>query len=97
MHYTFTLIIKLCRRKFFASTISGGVTINDCTMHIAQNDLPFGGTGNSGMGQYHGYEGFLELSKMKPVFVQSRLAVPLAPPYGKAIDRIYNNIKKIRL
>jgi coniferyl-aldehyde dehydrogenase len=81
------------QEKILGNTISGGVTINDCTMHVAQHDLPFGGVGNSGMGQYHGYEGFLEMSKLRPVFIQSRFAVPLAPPYGKFIDRIYNLVK----
>ena len=84
------------QNKVLAKTISGGVTINDCIMHLAQHDLPFGGIGNSGMGQYHGFEGFLEMSKMKPVFIQSRFAVPLAPPYGGFIDRIYNLIKNQR-
>ena len=54
--------------KVLKRTISGGVTINHCMFHVAQHDLPFGGSGASGMGQYHGYEGFLELSKLRPVF-----------------------------
>lgn len=77
-------------------TLSGGVTINDCAMHVPQHDLPFGGIGNSGMGQYHGYEGFTELSKMKPVFKQSKIAVSFAPPYGKISDTIYNVMTKIK-
>ena len=41
--------------------------------HVAQHDLPFGGIGASGMGHYHGYEGFLEFSKLRPVFTQPAL------------------------
>jgi coniferyl-aldehyde dehydrogenase len=85
---------KKLQENVLANTISGGVVINDCTMHVAQHDMPFGGIGNSGMGQYHGYEGFVEMSKMKPVFIQASFAVPLAPPYGKFIEMIYNLIKK---
>ena len=51
-------------------TISGGVTINNCMLHVAQHDMPFGGIGASGMGHYHGYEGFLEFSKLRPVFTE---------------------------
>src|SRR4029077_4925301 len=49
--------------KLLYGTISGGVTINNCMLHVAQHDLPFGGVGASGMGQYHGWEGFMEFSK----------------------------------
>lgn len=82
--------------KVLKNTISGGVTINDCAMHVIQHDMPFGGIGNSGMGQYHGYEGFAEFSKMRPVFKQARRAVSFAPPYGKAIDMIYKLIAKVK-
>ncbi|MFO0663525.1 MAG: coniferyl aldehyde dehydrogenase [Polyangiaceae bacterium] len=54
-------------------TISGGVTVNDFGMHVVQDALPFGGVGASGMGHYHGREGFEAFSKMKPVFYQLRL------------------------
>ncbi|MCC6657594.1 MAG: coniferyl aldehyde dehydrogenase, partial [Rhodocyclaceae bacterium] len=54
-------------------TLSGGVTINDTILHIAQDSLPFGGVGESGKGHYHGYEGFEAFSKKKAVFFQSRL------------------------
>ncbi len=57
-----------------ASTISGGVTINDCIYHLAQHNLPFGGVGPSGMGQYHGFDGFVTFSKKRPVMVQRNLA-----------------------
>lgn len=66
-------------------TLSGALTINDTLMHIAIDDLPFGGVGHSGMGQYHGQEGFDTFSKLKPVLVQKRFspAAFLYPPYGR--------------
>ncbi|MBU2513854.1 coniferyl aldehyde dehydrogenase [bacterium] len=82
--------------KLITNTISGGVTINDCAMHVAQHDMPFGGIGNSGMGHYHGYEGFTEFSKLKPVFKQAKVALAITPPYGKTFDRIYNLTKKMK-
>ncbi|WP_300320808.1 coniferyl aldehyde dehydrogenase [Accumulibacter sp.] len=71
-------------------TVSGGVTINDTILHIAQDDLPFGGVGASGMGCYHGFEGFQTFSAKKAVFRQSRLsAIGLfKPPYGALFDRL---------
>jgi acyl-CoA reductase-like NAD-dependent aldehyde dehydrogenase len=66
-------------------TIAGGVSINETLMHIAQDTLPFGGVGSSGMGHYHGEFGFESLSKLKPIFRQARFNAMflLAPPYGK--------------
>jgi coniferyl-aldehyde dehydrogenase len=71
-------------------TVSGGVTINETMIHFMQEALPFGGVGESGMGQYHGREGFQNLSQRKPVFRQSRIntASVVRPPYGKMTDRI---------
>jgi coniferyl-aldehyde dehydrogenase len=51
--------------------VAGGVTVNDTILHIAQEELPFGGVGPSGMGHYHGIEGFRTFSKQKAVFYQS--------------------------
>lgn len=69
--------------KLLYSTISGGVTINNCMLHVAQHDLPFGGVGASGIGHYHGFEGFLELSKLRPVFTSPRFSMLhlFYPPY----------------
>jgi acyl-CoA reductase-like NAD-dependent aldehyde dehydrogenase len=69
-------------------TISGGVAVNDTVLQFAQEDVPFGGVGPSGMGHYHGFEGFEQFSKKKPVFRQSRLnaAGLMSPPYGRVID-----------
>ena len=65
--------------------MSGGVSVNDALFHVAQHDLPFGGVGASGMGHYHGYEGFLTFSKLRPVFYQASFSAMkfLAPPYGR--------------
>ena len=69
-------------------TTSGGVTVNDVIMHVAQEDLPFGGVGPSGMGSYHGYDGFKTFSHAKSVYTQSKtvskLAAAMRPPYKKA-------------
>ncbi len=70
------------------NTISGGVCLNEVMFHPAQHDMPFGGIGNSGMGHYHGYEGFIEFSKLRPIFKQARSPGTkfLAPPYGKVTE-----------
>jgi acyl-CoA reductase-like NAD-dependent aldehyde dehydrogenase len=71
-------------------TVAGGVTINDTLLHIAQDDLPFGGVGPSGMGCYHGFEGFQTFSARKSVFHQARLnGIGLfKPPYGARFERL---------
>jgi len=77
------------RRRVLDRTISGGVTLDDVVLHVSMEDLPFGGVGPSGMGSYHGIDGFRTFSHAKAVFRQSRLDVAklagLKPPYGKAI------------
>ena len=72
------------------SSISGGVTINDVIYHVAQNNLPFGGVGPSGMGCYHGQAGFQTFSQEKSVFIQSRFSTLsfLRPPYGALSERV---------
>jgi coniferyl-aldehyde dehydrogenase len=69
--------------KILYRTLSGGVTVNHVLLHVAQHDLPFGGVGASGMGQYHAYEGFLEFSKLRPIFTAPRVSLLhwLYPPY----------------
>ena len=81
---------KQTEHKLLYGTISGGVSINNCILHVAQHDLPFGGIGASGMGQYHGYEGFLEVSKLRPVFTNPRLSLLqlLYPPYRRMHSRV---------
>ncbi|WP_414902628.1 coniferyl aldehyde dehydrogenase [Sphingomonas flavalba] len=72
-------------------TISGGVTLNDVIFHTAMEDLPFGGIGPSGMGSYHGIDGFRTFSHAKAVYRQPRLDVAklagFKPPYGAATRR----------
>ena len=72
--------------RVLAHVHAGGVTVNDTILHIAQHHLPFGGTGASGMGAYHGEFGFRTFSRMTPVFRQARWNAVrlLAPPYGAA-------------
>jgi coniferyl-aldehyde dehydrogenase len=72
------------------NTHSGGVSVNDTLMHLAQEDMPFGGIGDSGMGHYHGKEGFLTFSKAKAVHRKGRLSTgKLAyPPYENSIRKI---------
>ena len=75
------------------STTSGGATINDCIFHLAQNNMPFGGVGPSGMGAYHGQDGFNTFSKRKGVMMMSGLMGRiisrfLKPPYTKWSDRV---------
>ncbi|MCY1295129.1 Coniferyl aldehyde dehydrogenase [compost metagenome] len=71
-------------RKVLAQTVSGNVTVNNTLMHYAQEDLPFGGVGPSGIGAYHGKEGFKALSHAKGVFQQGRwnMSGVLRPPFG---------------
>lgn len=70
-----------------ANTSSGGVSINDCLMHAAMHDAPFGGVGASGMGHYHGHEGFKALSHARTVFVapkhDPRAEWGLLPPHNE--------------
>lgn len=78
------------QRKVLSQTVSGNVTINGTIMHIAQDDLPFGGVGPSGMGVYHGVEGFRALSHAKGIFQQGRWnsATLLRAPFGNFADRM---------
>ena len=73
--------------KVLSRTISGGVTVNDVLFHNAMEDLPFGGVGPSGMGNYHGLDGFKTFSHARAVYRQSGLDVGklsgFKPPYGK--------------
>jgi len=76
--------------RLIERVMSGGVTVSDALMHVDQDDLPFGGVGESGMGHYHGLEGFNTFSKLRPVFHQARWSSTslLAPPYGRLVDRV---------
>ncbi|MBT3593197.1 MAG: coniferyl aldehyde dehydrogenase [Hellea sp.] len=83
--------------RVLKESISGGVTINDATWHVIQEDIPFGGVGPSGMGAYHGEVGFRTFSHMKGVFFQSKFSQgsKLHPPYGPMASKMINLMKKI--
>lgn len=78
--------------------MSGGVTVNDALFHVGQHDLPFGGVGASGMGHYHGYDGFVTFSKMRPVYYQAPFSAMqwLRPPYGKFATFVFNLMVKLK-
>ena len=74
------------RREVLSQTISGGVTVNDVIFHVSMEDLPFGGIGASGIGSYHGPEGFREFSHARSVYTQPKADIAgiagFKPPYG---------------
>ena len=79
------------------NTTSGGVTVNDVVFHVAQEDLPFGGVGPSGMGAYHGHDGFLEFSHKKAIYTQTgnEILAMMRPPYGdKFRKQVAGRMKK---
>ena len=78
-------------------TVSGGATVNETLLHIAQEDLPFGGVGPSGMGEYHGRAGFDTFSKRKAVFFQPRLNLLglFRPPYGPTFERLMKILARL--
>lgn len=77
--------------KVLSKTISGGATVNDVIFHNAMEDLPFGGIGPSGMGNYHGADGFKTFSHMRAIYRQPGMDVAgmagFKPPYGKATHK----------
>jgi len=78
------------RDELLRRTHSGGVAVNDWGWQVVNHDAPFGGIGNSGMGTYHGIEGFRELSHAKTVFQRQRF-FPIDlfyPPYGNFVQRL---------
>ena len=79
------------REQILAGTTAGGVTINDVIFHVAQENLPFGGVGPSGMGSYHGVDGFREFSHRKAIYTQIKSDIgplkQMRPPYGPAIRK----------
>ena len=78
------------RDRVLNRTTSGGVSVNDVVMHVAQEELPFGGIGPAGMGAYHGHDGFREFSHRKSVYHQMKSDMALRmlrPPYGGGISK----------
>jgi len=90
---------KQLQTYYLDNVMSGGACVNDALIHPGQHDLPFGGVGASGMGHYHGYEGFATFSKLRPVFYQAGFSALklLAPPYGKRATNMLNMILKRKL
>ena len=67
----------------------GGACVNDTLVHFAQEQLPFGGLGQSGSGAYHGEAGFETFSHLRSVLVASRHSAArsfMTPPFGPVID-----------
>lgn len=85
-------------RRVLDRTTSGGVTINDVIMHVSAEDLPFGGVGPSGMGAYHGIDGFKTFSHAKSIYTQAKLKMLtelFRAPYGAGTRRLLTSqIKK---
>ncbi|MBN8429665.1 coniferyl aldehyde dehydrogenase [Microbulbifer salipaludis] len=81
---------KSLRDLYLQRVMSGGACVNNCLLHVAQHDLPFGGVGHSGIGHYHGKEGFINFSKLRPVHYQGFIdgLKPLMPPYGEKSRKI---------
>ena len=82
------------RERVLTGTTAGGVTVNDVVFHVAQEELPFGGVGPSGMGSYHGVDGFREFSHKKAIYTQVKkdlgpmlqMRPPFGPPMRKYLD-----------
>ncbi len=89
---------KNLQNFYLDKVMSGGCCINDAMLHVAQHDLPFGGVGASGMGHYHGFEGFVTFSKLRPVYYQAGFSAMkyLAPPYGKLANKAMDILLKLK-
>ena len=84
---------------YIAHVMSGGVSVNEGLLHVAQHDLPFGGVGPSGMGHYHAYEGFITFSKLRPVFRQgpfSAVQMLFQPPYAGRPMKLLNLLMRMK-
>ena len=84
---------KALQDYYISHVMSGGVSVNEGLLHVAQHDLPFGGVGASGMGHYHSREGFNTFSKLRPVFRQgpfSAIQMLFQPPYSGRPMKLLN-------
>ena len=84
---------KALQKFYIARVMSGGVSVNEALLHVAQHDLPFGGVGPSGMGHYHSREGFKTFSQLRPVFCQGRFStiqMLFQPPYAGRPIKLMN-------
>jgi coniferyl-aldehyde dehydrogenase len=79
------------REQVLNGTTAGGVTVNDVVFHVAQEELPFGGVGPSGMGSYHGVDGFREFSHRKAIYTQVKKdlgpMIQMRPPFGPTMRK----------
>lgn len=88
---------KALQDFYISRVMSGGVSVNEGLLHVAQHDLPFGGVGPSGMGHYHSREGFNTFSKLRPVFRQgpfSGIQMLFQPPYAGRPMKLLNLLIK---
>ena len=78
------------QHRLIRETHAGGMAINECLFQVAADDAPFGGIGPSGMGHYHGHEGFLTFSKAKTVLRRGRFSTGnlIHPPYRRWYQRL---------
>ena len=81
---------KYLQKKIIQSTTSGGVCINDTLSQVAQEDMPFGGIGASGMGNYHGFEGFQTFSHARSIHYKKNLntSILVYPPHNSILQRL---------
>ncbi len=87
------------RDYYISHVMSGGVSVNEGLLHVGQHDLPFGGVGGSGMGHYHGYDGFVTFSKLRPIFYQgpfSAIQAMFQPPYAKGPMKLLQRMIKMK-
>jgi coniferyl-aldehyde dehydrogenase len=87
------------RDFYITHVMSGGVSVNEAMLHAGQHDLPFGGVGASGMGHYHGREGLITFSKLRPVFYQgpfSPIQMLFQPPYAGLPMKLLNLMIKLK-
>ncbi|WP_229423248.1 aldehyde dehydrogenase [Massiliimalia timonensis] len=83
-------------QKIMKEVSFGGGCVNDVVMHLANHHLPFGGVGNSGMGQYHGDYSFEAFTHVKGVlWAKSYLDMPFRyPPYRESMFRWVKRLTK---
>ncbi len=86
------------QKRVLSRTISGGTTVNDVIFHVSMEDLPFGGVGSSGIGSYHGIEGFREFSHARSTYTQPKIDIAklggFKPPYGDKTAKAAANLMK---
>lgn len=90
---------KALQRFYISRVMSGGVSVNEALLHVAQHDLPFGGVGPSGMGHYHAKEGFNTFSKLRPVFYQgpfSAIQMLFLPPYAGRAKKVLEMLIRLK-